>query len=73
MNKPEWMPVNPCKGCHTDRSSSECQHCDFDTEYMLTINAQRKLLDWLFPQTEYMSPTRNLIKEMLKELEGIGE
>lgn len=84
MNKPEWMPANPCGDCdiedkerreHRYGFDNECQ-CDDLHCYFQEVYYQKKLLSYLAnrsPVFYYFEDNANYIRvinSMLKELDG---
>jgi hypothetical protein len=67
MNRPEWMlPPEKSRLLFDNEFSGILQYEAFKAGFTF---AQRKLLEYLHPQMEYMSPQRKLIESMLKQLE----
>jgi hypothetical protein len=73
MDKPEWMPVNPCKGCSMNGKYGECHEaCNRDKEPVI------KLLEYLIARPTLMNLTQETVirviyisefESMLKQLE----
>jgi hypothetical protein len=80
MDKPEWMPVNPCDVCpvSADVTNKKCRVCTGRLNYENNVIVQKKLLEYLIARPTLMNLTQETVirviyisefESMLKQLE----